>query len=161
MQFADPPVRDVPWDADARWGKTPPGHPRDEPEGEAAKRISLGESASSRGFPTSARCSPFVAVHPVHPVHPKGGDLRGDELSGVDLRPGARVPRIVGKVKLEQLTKGPVAGTANTYPPSTLTGPARTIEQIAALRANGQTNSHPSRQPPASAELWTPGCTPL
>lgn len=75
-----------------------------------AERFTVGTGATSRGFPTSFIYAAFVVVHPK-------GDPRGDELHLINVLPGSpNYLEIVRTVKLEQMTNGPVAGVANTYP---------------------------------------------
>lgn len=74
-----------------------------------AHRITVGMGASSRGFPVSTK----YAVEPViRPLTPGGHD----ELKIIDIRPDAPTYGSVRTVALEQMTHGPVAGVAPTYP---------------------------------------------
>lgn len=77
---------------------------------DTARRINVGFGASSRGFPVSKK----YAVEPViRPLEPGGRD----RLKIIDIRPGSPTYlEIVRSVKLKQMTQGPVAGIAPTFP---------------------------------------------
>ena len=75
-----------------------------------ARRINVGVGATSRGFPVSTK----YAVEPViRPRRARGRDL----LKIIDVRPDSPTYlTVVRTVKLAQMTNGPVAGIAPTYP---------------------------------------------
>lgn len=74
-----------------------------------ARRITVGMGASSRGFPVSTK----YAVEPV--IRPLTADGH-DELKIIDARPDSPSYGSIRTVELEQMTRGPVAGIAPTYP---------------------------------------------
>jgi len=79
-------------------------------ENNRAFRTTVGTGASSRGFPVSAT----FAVEPV--IRPRAAGA-SDELKIIDLRPSSPGYRkAVRTIKLEQMSKGPVAGVAPTFP---------------------------------------------
>ena len=75
-----------------------------------ARRITVGTGASSRGFPVSTT---FAAEPVIRPLTAGGKD----QLRIIDVRPTSPTYlQIVRTVELAQLTKGPVAGVAPTFP---------------------------------------------
>ena len=75
-----------------------------------ARRINVGNGATSRGFPVSRT---FAAEPVIRPLAPKGKD----SLKIIDVRPhSSTYLQVVRSVDLTQMTHGPVAGIAPTFP---------------------------------------------